>query len=180
MMLEFIKKKLHMPRAKLMKILIIAGLIAIAGIALSDSFFSTEKSEQKAEQSSNEALREYERNTEKRLEQILSQIDGIGSCSVMITLKSSEESVFSRNREFTAQSGEGSHSTSEKNDYVIVDDAGEAPVLEKENEPEIRGVIVVCEGASNPAVKEAVTESLKAALGVSVSNICVVKGGNNG
>ena len=63
---------------------------------------------------------------------------------------------------------------------MIVDDDGQKPLLEKEIEPKIRGVIVVCEGADDVYVRQAVIDSLRAALGISSANISVVKGGTNG
>ncbi|MBQ3431645.1 MAG: hypothetical protein IJG23_02555, partial [Clostridia bacterium] len=78
------------------------------------------------------------------------------------------------------QSGENSKASSQKSKYVIVEDEGQKPVLEKEIEPTIRGVIVVCEGADDVYVREAVVDSLRAALSISSANISVVRGGKNG
>ena len=98
----------------------------------------------------------------------------------MVTVDSGEESVYSSDTETDNQSGENSASSSQKNTFVIVDDDGQKPLLEKEIEPKIRGVIVVCEGADDVYVRQAVIDSLRAALGISSANISVVKGGTNG
>ena len=98
----------------------------------------------------------------------------------MVTVDSGEESVYSSDTETDNQSGENSASSSQKNTFVIVDDDEQKPLLEKEIEPKIRGVIVVCEGADDVYVRQAVIDSLRAALGISSANISVVKGGTNG
>ena len=175
-------KKLKLPREKLIKVLLIVGLAAIAGIFLSESLSKSDKNKtEKAEnESTSQRLREYESETEKRLCEILSSIDGIGSCSVMVTLESGEESVYSSDVESSLDSSSDSSSSSQKNKFVIIDDDGEQPVLEKEIEPKIRGVIVVCEGADDVYVRQAVTDCLTAGLGISSANISVVRGGKNG
>lgn len=177
-MLEKIKNFKNLPREKLIKISIIIGLIAIAGIFLSDSF-SAQKS--KDSQSSAEVIDrdEYETNIEKRLEQILSEIEGIGNCKVMVTLESSAQNVYTSDRESSANNANDSSSYSDSSKHVILDDNGQQALLEKEIEPFVRGVIVVCGGADNINVKQSVIDCVSAGLGISSANISVVKGGQN-
>ncbi|MBQ3431795.1 MAG: hypothetical protein IJG23_03325 [Clostridia bacterium] len=171
----------QMPKEKRLKIILIVGIIAIAGIFLSESFSAKSKTDSVQENSEKEQrLREYETLTEQKLQKILALIDGIGNCRVMLTLESSEQSVYSSDLESQTQEGGDSSSSSQKNQYVIVDDNGQKPVLEKEIEPKIRGVIVVCEGADDVYVRSAVIDSVRAALGISGANISVVRGGKNG
>lgn len=177
-MLDRIKKIKSLPREKLIKIIIIIGLVAIAGIFLSDSF-SAKKSEQKQVSSQNVDREEYETKIEKRLEQILSEIDGIGSCKVMVTLESSAQNVYTADRESSANDAKDSSSYSDSSKHVILDDNGQQALLEKEIEPFVRGVIVVCGGADNINVKQSVIDCVSAGLGISSANISVVKGGQN-
>ncbi len=176
----FIQSLKSMPRQKLVSILVIIGIIAIGGIFLSESVTKSKANENKQNETTRESVKEYEEKTEKKLQEILSQIEGIGKCSVMVTVDSGEESVYSADVESEDQSGENSKASSQKSKYVIVEDEGQKPVLEKEIEPTIRGVIVVCEGADDVYVREAVVDSLRAALGISSANISVVRGGKNG
>ena len=92
----------------------------------------------------------------------------------------SKESVYSSESESKNESDEKSSSSSEKSTYVIVDDDGQTPVLEKEVEPRVRGVIVVCEGADDVYVRQAVVDSIRAGLGITSANISIVRGGKNG
>ena len=147
---------------------------------MSESFKSNkQQSEQSENAPSLEDVRDYEESLEKRLSSIISDIEGVGRCTVMVTLENGWESVFSQETENSSQASDSGTSFNEKRSMVIVNDDGEATVLEKQLEPKIRGVIVVCEGAENPIVSERVIGALKAALGLSGANISVVKGGNH-
>lgn len=174
------RKLATMEKNKLIKIIVAVGLIAMIGIFLSESFSTKNKQENQPQQQASESLHEYEQQVEQRLSDILSSIDGIGQCEVMVTLDSSKESVYSSESESKNESDEKSSSSSEKNTYVIVDDDGQKPVLEKEVEPRVRGVIVVCEGADDVYVRQAVVDSIRAGLGITSANISIVRGGKNG
>ncbi|MBQ6379985.1 MAG: hypothetical protein IJJ41_00090 [Clostridia bacterium] len=168
------------PQQKRVKVLLLVGLVAIIGIVLSESF-SGDKDKTEPEQTKQSVdLEAYADKVENRLQQILACVDGVGKCEVMVTVDSSQESVYSSESESQSQSGENAASASQKNTYVIVDDDGEKPILEKEIEPKIRGVIVVCEGADQVEVREAVIECVRAGLGITSANISVVKGGKHG
>ena len=176
-MLEKLRKITSLPKEKLIKIVIIIGLISIAGIFLSDSFSSSKSEEKPASQ--NTDREEYETKIEKRLEQILSEIDGIGTCKVMVTLESTSQNVYTADRESSVNESKDSSSSSDSSKYVILDDDGQQALLEKEIEPFVRGVIVVCGGADNINVKQSVIDCVSAGLGISSANISVVKGGQN-
>ena len=178
-MIEKIEKLINVPKNKLIKIIVIVLLVSVFGIFLSESFSSNSKKEQTKEKSSDTSL-DYESGIEKKLTKILSEIDGIGKVKVMITLDSGSENIYSSDKENSVQNSGSAISSSEKKKYLIVDNDGEEPVLEKEVKPTIRGVIVVCEGADNVDVREAVIQAINAGLGVPLSNISVVRGGKNG
>ena len=40
---------------------------------------------------------------------------------------------------------------------------------------QVRGVMILCEGAENPVVEQRVTEAVKTVLGIPASRICVEK-----
>lgn len=178
-MKEKLKKFSAMPRDKLIKIIVIAGVVAIIGIMLSENIFSSSQKKSEDKNTDSISRAEYEEETEKRLCEVLSEIDGIGSCKVMVTLDTSSESVYSSDSESSSKDENGAVSSDEKSSHVIVDNDGEEALLEKEIQPKIRGVIVVCSGADNVYVQQAVTECIEAGLGVSSANISVVRGGKS-
>ena len=155
---------------KKLKFLIIAGLIGIGLIMLSDMpFFSSEKTVKSTDEYSYE---EYVESLEEKCEKHIENIEGAGECSVMITLKNSKESVYARNSQESQNDGSFSNSY----EYVLYKDNGsETPVLVKQFYPQVMGASVVCSGADNPAVKESITRFLSSVFDISSSKISVSK-----
>ena len=131
---------------KSIKIILIAGAAIILIIALSGlSSDSTTADEDSLFDYSRQS--EYEKALEEKLGGILAEIDGIGNIKIMITLDSSEQSMF--------ESGE--------NEPVCV------------KTPSVRGVIVVCDGGDNILIKEKVISAVSGAFGISTTHISVIK-----
>ena len=125
-----------------------------------------------------------EQELELRLTEIVSHIDGAGRTKVMVTMDSTSEYVYAKDtsvRTDTSSSqengrvSESSGSSAETSHIIIDGKSGDEPLVEKQIEPKVRGVIVLCEGADNPVVENRVTEAVKTALGISSSRICVEK-----
>lgn len=131
---------------KKIKIILITGALVILLIALSG--LTTEKKNE-----SDNVLfdynqqKQYEEALETKLSDVLSEIEGIGNISIMITLDSSEESVFS-------------------------DDKKEIATVKT---PSVRGVIVVCDGGDNIVIKEKVISAVAGVFGISTTHISVIK-----
>ncbi len=130
--------------------------------------------------------KQLEASLEKRLESILSKIEGAGICDVLITYKSTGEIVVAKQvkqedstTEETATAGDerSIKSSTVESSYVIVEnsDGSGAPLVLKESEPEIEGVIIVAEGGSNVSVKNNLINAAEAALGVPTHKIQVLK-----
>ena len=131
---------------KKIKIILITGALVILLIALSG--LTTEKKNE-----SDNVLfdynqqKQYEEALETKLSDVLSEIEGIGNINIMITLDSSEESIFSDNKK---------EITSVKT-------------------PSVRGVIVVCDGGDNIVIKEKVISAVAGVFGISTTRISVIK-----
>lgn len=89
----------------------------------------------------------YQNVLETELEAMVENVSGAGESKIMLTLDNSYE-------------------------YVYLDD-GET--LRKINEPEIRGVVVACEGGESAVVKEEVCKLLTTVLGVSSTKVYITK-----
>lgn len=151
------------------KILIIAGVLGVVLIMLSEISFAP--NEKKAEVSAAD-YGSYVKSLNKELTNIISSMDGVGACKVMITLKNTSESVFAQNTDVSKDED----SSSENNEYVIYNSSnGDSPILLKENFPDIEGVAVVCSGGDNVAVKEQIIRCVSALFGVSSNRISVSK-----
>lgn len=95
--------------------------------------------------------RVYVEEMENKLETVLESIDGVGECSVAVTLENGGEAVYTS----------VSYSSS--------------PVLIKTNQPKIRGVAVVIDGADDVSVQNQVMLTIKSLTNVSSSRISVSK-----
>lgn len=146
--------------------------LAIAGMLL--ILFSDDSKDIK-ELSVSETASEFRENYEEELEKLISKIEGAGRVSVMITYESGEESVFASDKEESFRNGEQKI----KNDYIIVDgEKGETGLKIKSIYPEIKGVAVVCSGASDPVIKERIVSVVSALFDISTKNISIVSAGN--
>lgn len=146
--------------------------LAIAGMLL--ILFSDDSKDIK-ELSVSETSSEFTENYEEELQKLISKIEGAGRVSVMITYESGEESVFASDKEESFRNGEQKI----KNDYIIVDgEKGETGLKIKSIYPEIKGVAVVCSGASDPVIKERIVSVVSALFDISTKNISIVSAGN--
>ena len=80
------------------------------------------------------------------------KVEGVGAVSVLLTLEAGEHSVYAEE--------DGGYLTS----------GGKGLLLEV-RPPRVAGVAVVCAGGGDPAVREALTELLSAALGIGTHKI---------
>lgn len=113
---------------------------------------------------------------EQRLTDVLSAIRGAGRVRVLVTYETTGELVpaMATTRDTGTQTGGAQESTQVREvsePYAVTTDAGEEPVVLKEIEPVVRGVIVVAEGAADPTVRMALARAVQAATGVSASRV---------
>lgn len=171
-------------RADRTRLLVILGLVGM-GIILCSELLPSGATGQEVEQLSGEEVcgqsdsERYVRSIEERLTQILSQIDGAGECSVMVTLRESSRSVYASEDKSTTQTSQGQQNTqntsSSEQKLVLVEsrDGQSSPVIEKIVEPQIGGVIVVCEGGGSAQVQSQVIEAVTTVLGIRSTQVCV-------
>lgn len=143
-------------------------LLGIAGLALILwSGFLRDKAEkqtdaasvQSAETASQEQAEQYCRRMEQQLVDVLEQVEGVGSCRVMLTATGSPETIYAQD----AEQEQGENRTRIQRKCVIVSDSGsQQPLVQQIAAPEISGVIVVCSGASSAVVQERVTKAVQA------------------
>lgn len=130
---------------KSVKIILAAGAALMLIIAFGGFFGGSTKTEEAGY--SRAELAEYEARLEKRLSDILSEIKGIGKTEVMITLDGAEQTEYGKSKD----------------------------MLLSVTAPRVRGVIVVCDGGDNIAVKEKVINAVSGVFGISTTRISVIK-----
>lgn len=150
------------------RVFIIIAFVGVILILLSESIpHNTSKTVQ-----STDLKTSYVTNLEKKTESIIGSIYGVGKCKVMITIKSTNETVYAQNSDISSNSG----NYSEKYEYVFYDgNNGDEPVLIKEYMPQVQGVAVVCEGGNNPQVAENIMSAVSSLFEISTSKISISK-----
>lgn len=149
--------------------------------------FGTNANETTKDTTSTSSLSQYTTELENKLSATLSQIEGAGSVSVMITLDGSSQLILayeteskSNTTDNTTSSGTSTktNNTTANSTPIIINSNGQStPLVLSEIMPDVKGVVVVCEGANNIRVKLNILEAVQALLGVSSSQIEIfVKG----
>ncbi len=162
-----------------------AGLLVILLILLSE-YIPTAKAGGEAADSvpdTSESAQAYARRLELRLEDLISSVDGAGRTKVMVTLKNGPEYVYASpgkssvdTNQSTGSGGQqssGSREDTENSCIIIEDRDGKRALVRTELAPTVSGVVVVCEGAADPAVKARVEEVVTTALGISPGRVCI-------
>lgn len=146
-------------------------IILIIGAAFMLLFPGTEKKSAVEQE-------EVKISEETRLEKILSEMEGVGEVSVMITYYASSEKALAYETKISRKSDTTGISDAESSDEKAVMSDGE-PVVLREVYPEVKGVVVIAEGAANVKVKKAICEAVSTALGIAMHKICVLPGIQN-
>ena len=148
------------------KLVVTLGLIGMACILLSS--FLPEKVD--APETEPHSAEDYRTQLESQLTGMLSVMEGVGKVQVLVTLSGGEEYCYAKTDDRTVSDTQTRSTVS----YVTVGGSREA-LLESVAHPEITGVVIVCEGASSPAVQEAVTRAAAVACGLPSNRICVTR-----
>ena len=106
------------------------------------------------------------------LEQTLSTIQGVGTCDVMITLRSTSIYQYAKDE----SRSDSSDRVEQKQDYVLIGNGtSEHALVQSIQYPEIQGVVIVCDGGENAVVKEQVYQVAAATLQIKNNQIYVAK-----
>lgn len=173
-----------MKRNKKLEVAVYVALLAAAAL-LYISTFNTGSKEQTADaalQQDTSTVTQGERQVEERLEEILSCIRGAGDVRVMVIYDTSTQIVPAMSvdtqtstSQTTNQSGQTvNQDQSESQTPVTVSGSQEDGALVlTEKQPEIRGVIVVAQGAADISVRLNLQSAVQTVLGIGAQNISV-------
>lgn len=128
---------------------------------------------------------DYCQKTQQKILDLVSSIRGVGEVQVWVTLESGAEYLYlqeeTRSRDSSRDvDAQGASITRERDDteksYLLIDRGGEEqPLLQKQIEPTIQGVVVVCQGAQDPQVTEQVVGAVSCALGIGSNRVYVAQ-----
>ena len=176
-------KKLHGLNAKkktqyLAVLLVVAIILAIYFSSLDTG--GAKKTDDKAEAGAPAETISSDTEMEDRLKRVLSKVDGVGDVDVIINYESTAERVpaFSEDRQVSKSDSQdtSSETTSEKSDIATVQGNGASEALiVKENQTEVRGVIVVAQGAEDISVRMNLLNAVTTLLNVSADKVEILK-----
>lgn len=167
------------------KAAVILVLIAFAGIILillsEWVHFGSSGSKQTVQ---SDDIQAYENETGQRLETIIGRISGVGRVQVLVTAESGVENVYEQDSKSQTdssrqQSGDGSvqtqaSGTNEQNPTVVENSGGgQQALLRVQKQPEVLGVVVVCDGGGSADVQESVVNAVTVALGITSNQVSV-------
>lgn len=172
-------------------IVIIIGVVAIiAGGSLLKDTGKEDYPDLKVEEDAQTAAKvvsaaEEKDDLQKRLESILSKIEGAGNISVMLTYTSSIEKVPAYDTKRTdndtqeKDNGGGTRNITDRDveNKVAFEEngsGGKKPIILKELQPPVKGVVVVADGASEPVVKESISRAVQVLVDIPVHKIQVL------
>lgn len=127
----------------------------------------------------------YEKELEQRVKEILKHVEGVGTVDVMITLQSSGEKIFhvdydknrSSSEEKDSSGGARKVMTEEITETSLMSGGAgtQEPVVEKELQPEIAGIVISAQGGGSASVKAEISEAMEALFGLPAHKIKVLK-----
>lgn len=165
------------------KILAIVGVAGILLLFMGDLFGTGTKNPPASLAGfDNEAYNEqFLQKMHADLTSVISKIEGVGQVEVVVTLETGVQYVYATNNKSASDGtykSEDEYSTRDSNEssLIIIDGQnGKEPVVLKRIEPTIQGVVVVCEGADNVYVKQAVLNTVTTLCGVTANRVSIAK-----
>lgn len=166
-------------------VIFIIGLIILIGASIFFKPKPTNKSSDKQMVETQVTNEDYASKLESELKEILSKIHGAGNVDVLVTLDSDEEvvaamdTVQSETTTNEKDSNGGTRTTiqSETDNKIVTSQntSGEnQPMILKKVMPEVRGVVVVADGAKDPNVQYELMTAVETALGIPAYKVKVV------
>lgn len=161
---------------------IAAGVIGIALILLSELLPDRKTEETTVPPAAAETTAAaYAEELEQRLAQVVSDIAGAGSCHVMVTLENGVEYVYASEEkvgsDYSTEGDRLSQTDDTESSVILVQtEQGYEGLLVTEMQPTVKGVVVVCAGGGDEAVRQRVVEAVTTVLNITSRRVCVVAG----
>ncbi len=156
---------------------LIIGALAVMVLLLLSTFSCDDTAKKStADTDFSEDAEQLERALENRVKELVKQISGAGDVHVMVTLDTISEVVYEKDKrsELSSQNAEkgGSQQRSDETEVVLAGSAKQ-PLQIGRILPKVRGAAVVCSGASDPVVRERITNAVAGALDLSAARVYV-------
>ena len=124
---------------------------------------------------------EYSNTLEQKLENLISKIKGAGKTTVMVYLDESPilvlaESTDEKVNTTTNGSSSTSYTTTVTEPIILSSSGSSVPLVLTEKLPEVKGVVVVAEGANDVSLKLNIIQAIKTLIDIPSGNIQVFAG----
>ena len=170
-------------------VIVIVGLVGIGLIFISSYIRPPSKDSAASVEESigaeNSGLEEYRSSITQELGNMLASIDGVGKTKIMITLDGGVRNIYATDTdtngsETSRKNGEDENAdkqNTEKRSCILVrgKDGSEKALTVGKMMPQVKGVLIVCEGGDDGDIVQRVKDAVSAALDISQSHICVSK-----
>lgn len=128
----------------------------------------------------------YKAKLENEISETVSLVSGVGRTKVMITLENGVEYIYVSEENKNVALSEDyvnsdrkrtSQTDNSKQNVIIVDSpgGGKEALIKTEIEPQIKGVLIVCDGGDSEEIKSEIKEILSSLLNISEKKISVSK-----
>lgn len=108
---------------------------------------------------------EYAVQLERQLEAVISQIDGAGKTKVMVTVESTVSYEYAT---------DDSYSESKYESEIVIIGSDKALIKRIDN-PEVAGVLVICDGGDSAVIKEKILKAVATVLDISSNKVYITK-----
>lgn len=162
MNLDRLKEKFRLTSRQL--IYLVVAVLSVILILTLNSFESEDETTTESE-TIPEVSSEYAEALRLQLEEIISKIDGVGDVTVMLTIESSASYVY------TTDIGKDELET--KTETVII--GNKEALIERIDNPQVSGVLVVCTGGDRAVIQEQVIKAVSTVLDIPSNKVYVAK-----
>ena len=162
MILDRLKEKLRLTSKQL--IYLSVAVLSVLLILTLNSFESEDEDVSDSE-TIPDVSSEYAEELKLELEEIISKIDGVGDVTVMLTIESSASYVYTQDIE--------KDELETKTEAVII--GNKEALIERINNPEVSGVLVVCTGGDRAVIQEQVIKAVSTVLDIPTNKVYVAK-----
>jgi len=154
-------------------LLVVIGIIGMLLISF-PGLTSYKKEAENLPKTAEDEETNYAAELSSQLEAILGRIDGVGEIEVMVTLRQDSSYVYATDLAQSDRQEEALTQQQIEEKHVIIEQGGEEQALVSTRiVPQAEGVIIVCEGGSDPVVIKKLTDAVTAALGIGSNRVAV-------
>lgn len=172
--------------------LFVVMILGMLLLLLSSSFFGKNPNEEESTailektQEKEEMAVSTQRSLERRLESILSKVQGAGEIRVMVTMTHSTELIVAEEtkseQSTTTENGQQGdqrviENRKQENKVILLEnkDGSNTPLVLKEMEPKVEGIVIVAQGGDDILVKESLSRAAQALLNVPAHKVEILK-----